>query len=154
MKWKTRLGWALFTCGVLVALFFLIGLGHLIVDTLSENWSILLWIAGGGIAIFFGWQLAHSGKTRGLYSLSKEDTQGVVVFHATILRCIAERIEAKELRGKTTCDFDYGRTHHGMGCLQCEAFDPCKAIKKTLMRKLDQALRIRERVLEDSRSQA
>ena len=35
-----------------------------------------------------------------LYSLPKETMQGVIAFHATILKCIAERMGVKEWRGE------------------------------------------------------
>lgn len=84
-----------------------------------------------------------------LYSLSKETTQGVIAFHATILRCIAERMGVKEWRGKMAYSFHFGESTHGTGCLLCEARNPCQAIQKTLSKKVDQALRNEERFLED-----
>jgi hypothetical protein len=85
------------------------------------------------------------------YGLPKETMQGVIAFHATILRCIAERMEVKEWRGKMSYSFHFGEGTYNTGCLLCEARNPCQAIQKTLSRKVDQALRNEERFLEDSR---
>lgn len=149
MKWKRRVGWALLVCGAFVVFIYLVGLGDLVVNAVSENWYMLLWVLGGGIAMFSGWQLVHSDKTPGLYSVPKGQAQDIVLFHATILRCLAERIQAEELRGRASCGFDFGETTHGMGCMLCEAAYPCRAIRRTLMKRLNQALRDRERCSDD-----
>lgn len=134
-------------CGVVVALLVL----GAFVTCLSDHSSILWWIiVGGGIAAYSGWKLAHSDKTPGLYSLPKDVAQGRVMFYATILRCIAERMNVEESKGAARYAFHFFESTHGPGCLRCEAHYSCWAIQKTMKKKLDQDLREDERALQAS----
>ncbi|MFC1872493.1 hypothetical protein ACFLYV_02090 [Chloroflexota bacterium] len=135
---RTKLGWALFVCGIIGGLYLLrASIGHLLLSftsliTLLEGFKPLA-VIGLVIAIWQGWSMAHPRISPG-YNLPKESLQEEVDIAVNTLRVIADEMGVRESNGKSIILYKNTRSQpHTDGDIYWD-------VRKVVNKRLDQRI--------------